>query len=130
MISFGDALKRFREERELSLRELDKLSGVSYAYIARLEGNDKTAPSDEKIDALSTALKLSAQRRGILRSLLTVPEVPDGLFEAMLKHPRATVDAFLIAAKISFRGKRPTTADDWIQQLDYVDIEVLQNRDQ
>lgn len=130
MISFGDALRCFREERGLSLRELDKLSGVNYAYIQRLESNDKTAPSDDKIDALCNALKLSAQRRGILRSLLGLTPVPDALFEAMLQHPVATVDAFLIASRVSFRGARPTTPQDWIKQLDEIDIDILGNRDQ
>jgi transcriptional regulator with XRE-family HTH domain len=129
MIGFGDALKRFREERGLSLRELDKLSGVSYAYIQRLENNDKTAPSDDKLNDLCSALKLTPQRRGLLKSLLAAPVVPDALFEAMLQHPVATVDAFIIAARISFRGTRPTTAQDWIKQLDEIDIEILKNRD-
>lgn len=129
MIGFGDALKRFREERGLSLRELDKLSGVNYAYIQRLESNDKTAPSDDKLDDLCSALKLTSQRRGLLRSLLSTPPVPDALFEAMLLHPVATVDAFIIAARVSFRGARPVTPQDWIKQLDEIDIDVLQNRD-
>jgi len=129
MIGFGDALKRFREQRGLSLRELDKLSGVNYAYIQRLENNEKTAPSDDKLDALFSALKLTAQRRELLKYLLSAPPVPDTLFEAMLQHPVATVDALVIAARISFRGTRPTTAQDWIEQLDEIDIEILHNRD-
>jgi HTH-type transcriptional regulator, competence development regulator len=130
MIGFGDALKRFREDRGLSLRELDKLSGVSYAYIQRLESNDKTAPSEDKIDALCGALKLSAQRRGVLRFLLNTPPVPDALFEAMFEHGAATVDAFVVASRVSFRGTRPTTVQDWIKKLDEIDIDVLENRDQ
>lgn len=129
MIGFGDALKRFREERGLSLRELDKLSGVNYAYIQRLESNDKTAPSDDKLDDLCVALKLTPQRRGLLKCLLSAPPVPDALFEAMLQHPVATVDAFLIAARVSFRGTRPITPQDWIKKLDEIDVVILQNRD-
>ena len=129
MIGFGDALKRFREDRGLSLRELDKLSGVNYAYIQRLESNEKTAPSEDKLDALYSALKLSPQRRGLLNCLLTISPVPDALFEAMFQHPAASVDAFLIASRVSFRGARPTTAQDWIRKLDEIDIEILRNRD-
>jgi transcriptional regulator with XRE-family HTH domain len=129
MIGFGEALKRYRDERGLSLRELDKLSGVNYAYIQRLESNDKTAPSDDKIDALCNALKLSPQRRGILRSLLSTQPVPDALFDAMLQHPVATVDAFIIASRVSFRGSRPTSPEDWIAQLDDIDVNILKNRD-
>lgn len=129
MIGFGDALKRFREDRGLSLRELDKLSGVNYAYIQRLESNEKVAPSQDKIDSLCSALKLSAQRRGVLEALLTMDAVPDALFEAMLMHPPATVDAFVVASRVSFRGARPTTPQDWIKKLDDIDINILQNRD-
>ena len=130
MIAFGDALRRFREERGLSLRELDKLSGVNYAYIQRLENNDKTAPSEDKLDDLCSALKLTAQRRELLRYLLSSRPIPDALFEAMLLHSVATVDALVIAARVSFRGVRPTTAQDWIKQLDEIDIEILHHRDQ
>ena len=130
MVGFGDALKRFREDRGLSLRELDKLSGVNYAYIQRLESNEKIAPSDEKIDALCGALKLSAQRRELLRVLLSNSPVPDALFDAMFQHGLATVDAFVIASRVSFRGKRPTTALEWIEKLDDIDINVLGNRTQ
>jgi transcriptional regulator with XRE-family HTH domain len=129
MIGFGEALKRFREERGLSLRELDKLSGVNYAYIQRLENNEKTAPSDEVLESLGNALKLSPQRRGVLQSLRTMPPVPDALFEAMLQHAVATVDGFMIAARVSFRGDRPTTPQDWIRQLDFIDVDVLHKRD-
>jgi hypothetical protein len=129
MIGFGDALRHFREERGLSLRELDKLSGVSYAYIQRLENNDKTSPSDDKLDALFSALKLSSQRRGLLKCLLTMPPVVDALFEAMVQHPPATVDAFVIASRVSFRGTRPVTAEDWIKKLDEIDVDILKNRD-
>jgi transcriptional regulator with XRE-family HTH domain len=130
MIGFGDALKWFREERGLSLRELDKLSEVNYAYIQRLENNEKTAPSDDVVEALSNALKLSPQRRGVIRCLRTMPAVPDALFEGMMRHAAASVDGFMIASRVSFRGDRPTTPEDWIRQLDYIDVDVLRNRDQ
>ena len=129
MIGFGDALRVFREERGLSLRELGTLSGVNFAYIQRLESNDKTAPSDEKVDDLCAALKLTAQRKGVLRALMTMPPVPDSLFDAMRQHPAASVDAFIVAAKVSFRGNRPVTPQDWIVHLDMLDIEVLKKRD-
>ncbi|MBK7901991.1 MAG: helix-turn-helix transcriptional regulator [Proteobacteria bacterium] len=113
----------------MSLRELGTLSGVNFAYIQRPESNDKTAPSDEKIDDLCGALKLTPQRKGVLRALMTMPAVPDALFDAMRQHPAATVDAFIVAAKVSFRGNRPVTPQDWIAHLDMLDIDVLKKRD-
>jgi transcriptional regulator with XRE-family HTH domain len=129
MISFGDALKKFREERGLSLRELDKLSEVNYAYIQRLESNDRISPSPEKIDALFSALKLSAQRKEILRYLLVSPPVPDALFGAIVQEPSISADAFVVAARMSFRGTRPVTIDDWKAKLNWIDKEVLVDGD-
>lgn len=129
MISFGDAVKRFREERGLSLRELDKLSEVNYAYIQRLESNDRISPSPEKIDALFAALKLSAQRKEILRYLLVSPPVPDALFGAIVQEPSISADAFVVAARMSFRGTRPVTIDDWKAKLNWIDKDVLVDGD-
>jgi transcriptional regulator with XRE-family HTH domain len=127
MISFGDALKKFREERGLSLRELDKLSGVSYAYIQRLENNDRIAPSTEKIDSLMAALKLSPQRKEVLRYLLLAAPVPDALFEAIFRNSGISSDAFMLASKMSFRGSRPSSVEDWESKLSWIDKDVLQN---
>jgi HTH-type transcriptional regulator, competence development regulator len=130
MIGFGAALRYFREQRGFSLRELGTLSRVDHAYIHRLEEGEKSMPSLEVLDRLATALKLSGPRRELLRALLSAGSVPDGLFHAMVQHPAASIDAFQIASKTSFRGARPTTPDDWIRQLDELDIRVLNNRDQ
>jgi transcriptional regulator with XRE-family HTH domain len=130
MIGFGDALNQFRVERGLSLRELDKLSGVNYAYIQRLESNDRTAPSSEKIDSLMVALKLNAQRREVLRYLLVSPPVPDALFGAVFQNPALSPDAFVVAARMSFRGTKPATIDEWIAKLVWIDKDVLNDGDQ
>ncbi len=129
MIGFGDGLKRFREERGLSLRELATLSRVDHAYIYRLETGDKDAPSEKVLAALCNALKLSARRRQLLQTLLAGERVPDGLFEAMLQDPGRSVEAFKIALATSFRGAKPGSADEWGHHLDWLDKEVLRKRD-
>ena len=43
-MSFGYALRKFREARNLSLREFGKLCDIDHAYIHRLEREEKTAP--------------------------------------------------------------------------------------
>ena len=48
-MSFGYALRKFREGRGLSLRELGTLCGIDHAYIHRLEKDEKTAPSPAAI---------------------------------------------------------------------------------
>ena len=58
-MSFGYTLGRFRETRNLSLREFGKLCGIDHAYIHRLEREEKTAPSEQVVDAFVRTLKLS-----------------------------------------------------------------------
>lgn len=52
-MSFGYALKRFREGRNLSLRELGKLSEIDEAYIYRLEAGEEDSPSAIVLDSLA-----------------------------------------------------------------------------
>ena len=58
-MSFGYALRKFRESRHLSLREFGKLCDIDHAYIHRLEREEKTAPSEQVVDAFVRALKLN-----------------------------------------------------------------------
>ena len=53
-----------------------------------------------------------------------------GMRSPIVDETVATVDALVVAERVSFRGVRPTTAQDWIKQLDEIDIEILHHRDQ
>ena len=70
LVDFGSALQFFREERNLSLRELGKLSDVDHAYIHRLESGDKGAPSVEILEKLFRGLKLTSPKRHLLDEAL------------------------------------------------------------
>lgn len=52
---FCDMLKRLRKENNLTLKELEKKSGISYVEIHNLEAN-KSKPSAKTIAKLSKAL--------------------------------------------------------------------------
>ena len=43
-MSFGYALRKFREDRNLSLREFGKLCAVDHAYIHRSKGTKRPHP--------------------------------------------------------------------------------------
>lgn len=128
MTNFGAALRFFRQERGLSLREVAKLGDVDHAYIHRLETGDKTDPSPDVLSSLAGVLKLSQHRRALLKSLHGIDAIPDSLFEAMLADPKRTTDAMRTVLVISYRGARPQTAEDWGTQLDRIDTDVLLNR--
>src|SRR5580693_4487374 len=115
-MNFGFALRHFREERTLSLRELSTLSGVDHAYIHRLEAGDKTAPSPDVLDKLSRGLKLTVHKRRVLELLAATGDMDRQLFELALDVPER-FDLVKVAATMSFRGARPESRADWAEKL-------------
>src|SRR5690349_13698470 len=119
-MNFGSALRRFREERTLSLRELATLSGVDHAYIHRLEAGDKTAPSEEVLEKLSRGLKLTMHKRRVLELLIARDVMDPHLFELALEVPER-FESIKVAATMSFRGARPESKADWTEKLDQIE---------
>lgn len=68
--AFGAAIRRLRESRGFSLREVSKLSGLDHAYVHRLETGEKNAPSNDALGKLCRALKPTDRQKLVLRSLL------------------------------------------------------------
>jgi len=118
-MDFGDLLKRFREERKFTLRDLGKLSELDHAYIHRLETGKKDTPSDDTLKALIKALKLDNREASVLRVLVDHP-APDDLVEFVLDEPEHDVADFQSVAAMSHRGARPKTKEDWRRLLDMV----------
>jgi len=58
MTEIGDRIRRLREERGLTLRELGE-PGISYAYISRLEAGDRR-PGPSALRRLAEKLDVSA----------------------------------------------------------------------
>ena len=114
-MSFGYALRRFREERKLSLREFGKLCEIDHAYICRLEKEEKTAPSDQAVEAFVRVLKIDNRRRQLLRWLVG-QTVPKQLIDIFVEDSQYNLDLFLPLTQMSFRGRRPQTKDDWREQ--------------
>ena len=119
-MNFGSALRHFREERTLSLRELAVLSGVDHAYIHRLESGDKYAPSPEILDKLSRGLKLTAHKRRLFELLAATGEMDTHLFDLALELPDR-YDLVKVAATMSFRGARPESKSDWAEKLEQIE---------
>ena len=116
-MSFGYALRKFREARHLSLREFGKLCGIDHAYIYRLEREEKTAPSDQVVDAITRALKLSPRNARLLR-LLVGKTVNHTLIDVFIQDQGRPLDLLEPAHQMSFRGRRPETMDDWRRHVD------------
>lgn len=115
-MTFGELLKRFREERGFTLRDLGKLSGIDHAYIYRLETGEKETPSNEIVKTLTRALKLDSRRAHIWGFLVRQP-VADDLVNLILEEPEYSPGDFESAAQMSFRGARPRGKDAWRKLL-------------
>ena len=111
-MSFGYALKKFREERGLSLRELGKLCEIDHAYIHRLEKDEKTAPSEQVVDSFVRYLKLSPRRARLLR-LLVGRSVNEQLIDVFIEDEDRPLELLEPSYQMSFRGRRPMTKDAW-----------------
>jgi len=118
-MNFGELIRRYREQRGLSLRELGKLAVVDHAYIHRLESGDKTSPSDDTLRALVRGLKLGGKSRQILEYVLD-REAPTALVDAVLENDNYDFDDFSAAAAMSFRGAQPKTPEEWCEKLNLI----------
>ena len=116
-MSFGYALRIFREARNLSLREFGKLCDIDHAYIHRLEREEKTAPSEQVVDAFVRTLKLSHRKARLLR-MLVGKTVNHTLIDVFVEDEDRSLDLLEPAYQLSFRGKRPATRDEWRQHVD------------
>lgn len=116
-MSFGHALRRFREDRSLSLREFGKLCGIDHAYIHRLEREEKTAPSQPVVEAFARTLKLSPRRARLLR-LMVGKTVNHELIDIFVEDEDRPLDLLEPAYQMSFRGKRPATKDEWRRHVE------------
>lgn len=102
--SFGRGLRKLRDERGLSLRELEQLSGVDHAYIQRLETGEKEAPSDEVLQKLLRALKAGPRKSQILQMVIG-KEINPELLDLALDDPDLEIETFNLMAHINLRGK-------------------------
>ena len=60
-LNFSQFLKSLRERQRMSLRDVEKESGVSNAYIAQIERGDRPAPSPEILRKLAKAYKVTVR---------------------------------------------------------------------
>jgi len=73
--SFGEYLKGLREKQRMSLREAEKESGVSNAYIAQIERGDRPAPSPDILRKLASAYKVTVKELLEKAGYLEEPEM-------------------------------------------------------
>ena len=118
-MNLSQKIRQLRKEKGLSLNKLAEEAGVSKAYLSQLENSVSKQPSAEILFKIASALGTT------IADLLGKPvrvytedfeEVPKGLRE-LIDERGETLDIreedVKMLMNIQYRGKQPTTAEDW-----------------
>ncbi len=98
----GLLLRKLREARDLSSRELGQLADIDHTYIYRLETGEKQSPSDELLTRLLRVLKAD-QREIEMAQWLTANEANPDWVEYTLGTDM-TAEMFEMGASMRHRG--------------------------
>lgn len=124
--------QRIREAREkagLNLSELATKAGVSKAYLSQLENNDTKRPSAEIVFKLANALGVTMGQlleREVQISEEDVEALPPSLREFLRDTSIPPEDVHMLA-QVRFRGRQPSTADDWRYLYDSIKRSIRDN---
>jgi transcriptional regulator with XRE-family HTH domain len=119
-MTLAEFLKQARERRGLNFRELESAADeLDHAYIWRLEKGDRSKPSPATVEKLTKAFQLD-ERESEIFALLTKCEIDDTLYSIMMKQRDIDWQYLEPVATMSFRGKRPSSEDDWLRMIEHV----------
>jgi transcriptional regulator with XRE-family HTH domain len=79
---FGAFIRRRREEREIGLREMAKLIGVSPTYLSKVERDEFSPPTEEKVRAIAAIIDCNPDEL-----LALAGRVPSDLVDIIKRHP-------------------------------------------
>lgn len=111
--AFGAVLRRLREGRGLSLREVSQLADMDHAYVHRLETGEKEAPSNDALARLARALKPTKRQGHVLRFLVGRDVALDLVDPTIVDDPGIAIEDFESVAQMSFLSKKPTNVNEW-----------------
>ncbi len=111
--NFGQFMKSLRERQRMSLRDVEKESGVSNAYIAQIERGDRPAPSPEILRKLAGAYKVTVRELLMRAGYLDEPEVTateeeriEAAFQYVLADPDYKLGTRIRGENLSIEAKR------------------------
>jgi transcriptional regulator with XRE-family HTH domain len=114
--TFGQRLRRYREDREMTLTALAAATGLSKGYLSSLEtGEHDRRPSAEVMYSIAEQLGVTMSElmgRRLLAAAeqsLTIPESLD----VFAKEAKLTPTDVKMLASIKFRGEQPKTPERW-----------------
>jgi transcriptional regulator with XRE-family HTH domain len=110
----GDRIRRYREEKGLSLSELALRANVSKGYLSTIENDPhRKRPSAQTLYAVAKALGVAMSDLLGERLIIDTPSEVSPSLRAFAKEaslPRADIE---MLASIQFRGDRPQTSARW-----------------
>ncbi len=118
-MGIGQRIRRFREDRGLTLSRLAELADVSKGYLSALEREERENPSIDAAGKIATALGIPVSE--LIGEIPAQPEDPAALprgLEEFMERCRArdtslTASDIQMLRNIRYRGRQPETADDW-----------------
>jgi transcriptional regulator with XRE-family HTH domain len=111
--NFGYFLKSLRDRQRMSLRDVERESGVSNAYIAQLEKGDRPAPSADILKKLARAYNVTVRELLLRAGYLDEPEVSateeeriEAAFQYVLADPDYKLGTRIRGEDLDTKGKR------------------------
>src|ERR1700750_2988624 len=83
MEKFGAFIRREREGREIGLREMAKMIGVSPTYLSKVERDEFTPPAEDKVRRIARIIGCDSDEL-----LARAGRVSSDLSEIIKQHPR------------------------------------------
>src|ERR1700719_731582 len=80
---FGAFVRREREAKEIGLREMAKMIGVSPTYLSKVERDEFSPPAEDKVKAIAQIIKCDADEL-----LARAGRVSSDLSNIIKQHPR------------------------------------------
>jgi transcriptional regulator with XRE-family HTH domain len=125
-VTLAERIRELRERAELSLGELGEITGISKGYLSQLERGEAANPSVEVLGKLAQGLGTQASE--LLGEETTTPEgrprlprgLEDFLQEAEARGTAIPPEDVNMLLHIRYRGKTPTTKEDWALLYDFI----------
>lgn len=86
-LNFGDFLQKKRTERQITLRRMAELLGISAPYLTDIEKDRRNPPEMESLEQISKVLNLSEDERAVMFDLAgkkrnaVAPDLPEYIIE-------------------------------------------------
>lgn len=111
-MSIGTRIKKRREEKNISLSELSRQTGISKGYLSSLESENADRPSADTLYKIAQALGTTVADLLGEKQARTEQKIPESLRKFAEKENLTESDVKMLAA-IQYRGERPETEADW-----------------